>query len=250
MQRRTSPYLAVGVALLLSNSASALTIINTDSQAGQASGEAWKYDNQPKATEQMLLREAEQSFGSKPNQIRAQPPLPASGPRNIADNHKQTAENMRNLATDSDRWLTPDGQEPRTASPTGDAKTFRQSVDEAVVAESIDDRKQATSQSASGVAQQGAAPVTAAIASTQTYRIAKGWLSEAIEKLADLAGYQMKWTLGENNSADFLIHRDFSLSAKGAREALSRVVEPFPIRICLYQTDRIAQVVSVNIQCQ
>lgn len=86
---------------------------------------------------------------------------------------------------------------------------------------------------------------------TEAYNIEDEWLSDAIASMAKKAGYDTTiWSVGSDGERDFALHSDLVLTAVNAKEALGDLVAPYPIRLCLFNVDRVAKVLAANERCQ
>lgn len=66
-----------------------------------------------------------------------------------------------------------------------------------------------------------------------------------------MAGYrQMVWAIDPKGRQDFRIHSPFTLRATSSIDALEQLVEPYPVRLCLYSTDSVAQVIPQSQACR
>ena len=205
--------------LLLAQQASGVTIINTDSAV---------------------------SGGQTATQLRAAPPLPVTE-QPVYEERERSAPPLPNVSagvSGSDRalqWQNEDGEAieeaPREAPPMPARN---------------DDQATATADADGANGGTTAQPDSTADAADRAarYTVKQGWLSDAIDTLAYRAGYEMMWDVGRDGKADFQIHRDFTLTAGNAQEALGQVVDPFPIRLCLFQVDKIAKVIPEGQECQ
>lgn len=211
--------------LMLAQQASGVTIINTDSAV---------------------------SGGQPAVEQRAAPPLPASQQPEY-DERERSAPPLPNISAGANeqrlQWQDQDGavidEPPRQAPPLPRPAA---SSEHAQGTANNEPESEAAESSASN-----AAPSTQAVDEnelTSQYTVEKGWLSDSIDALAYRAGYEMMWSVGQDGKADFQVHRDITLTARSAQEALGQVAEPFPIRLCLFQDDKIAKVIPENQACQ
>lgn len=215
--------------LMLAQQASGVTIINTDSSVSNAQTTIQHREAPPLPP------------GNQPEyeeRERSAPPLPVAS---------------AGLAEGSHQWVDQDGEvieeTPRAKPPVPmtDANRDVQTKSESntvPMERGRDEKKVSTSEEQDN--QPGPPEPLPVVAHT----IEKGWLSDSIDSLAYRAGYEMMWAVGRDGKADFEVHRDFTLSARTAQEALAQVVEPFPIRMCLFQVDKIAKVVPEDQECQ
>lgn len=213
--------------LLLAQQASGVTIINTDSAA---------------------------SGGQAVSQHRSAPPLPASEQPDYVEQERSAPPLPNASAGISNpaqglQWQNEEGEaieeSPRQAPPKPQAAQESPAAGSDTQAEGSDEQTKASS-----VATESSERATDSVKASSRFTVKQGWLSDAIDTLAYRAGYEMMWDVGQDGKADFQIHRDFTLTAGNAQEALGQVVEPFPIRLCLFQVDKIAKVIPENQECQ
>lgn len=213
---------AFGAALVVSQGAAAITIINTDSTVGSASTpQAGALASQGVA--------ANPSGASAPVGL---PPLPGANASSASLN-------------DSAGWEVDSAAEDQAPKETSGSRTAADSIQrirQAAGAPSVDD-------SSAGVVSRGEV-ASVNVGGTASYPVKKGWLSDALESLTERAGYELKWDIGKDGKADFRIHRNFQLTATSAQAALTDLIEPYPIRICMYERDRIARAIPEGRDCR
>lgn len=82
------------------------------------------------------------------------------------------------------------------------------------------------------------------------YQVPAGWLSEGMRGLAQKAGYStLVWSLDEAGRKDFRVHAPLSLKGEEYLELLYDLSKPYPVRLCLYATDKVAKVVMEGESC-
>lgn len=83
-----------------------------------------------------------------------------------------------------------------------------------------------------------------------TETVSPGWLSSAVEKIAAKAGFGTTvWALDRDGRKDFRIHAPIKLSGEEELEMLYQLVSPYPVRLCLYKADGVAEVIMRNRAC-
>lgn len=220
--------------LLLAHQAGAVTIINTDSQA----------TGKP-AVNQPFVTPAEggsDSASERAERQRGAPPLPSMKPNTSTAQSDEDQEGAGRRAPpipdDTFEWIK-----------SGDAESNAVATGLESSQEKPDEKPDNAVSETKGSSESGGSKADDEPALAK-YVVEKGWLSDAIDKLAYKAGYEMMWDIGRDEKADFEIHREFTLDATTARDALSQIVEPFPVRLCLFEMDKIAKVVAESSQCQ
>ncbi|CAM3782923.1 hypothetical protein VRRI112168_00225 [Vreelandella rituensis] len=82
------------------------------------------------------------------------------------------------------------------------------------------------------------------------YDVRQGWLSESVKTMAAQAGYStLIWTPDPEGKLDFNIPQSFRLKAPSAVSALTQLMEPYPVRLCLYTGNGVAQVLPQGEPC-
>ncbi|MBE0506264.1 MAG: hypothetical protein IBX50_06025 [Marinospirillum sp.] len=77
-----------------------------------------------------------------------------------------------------------------------------------------------------------------------------GWLSEGMRGIAEKAGYStLVWALDDTGRKDFQVHAPLTLEGEEYLELLYELSKPYPIRLCLYATDKVAEVVMEGKSC-
>lgn len=232
-----------GALVAVSHGAMGLTIINTDSSTANrgrvenvssgSSAEASQVRGAPPLPQQRAPQQANPApIMPSPNQATTTAEVPT----------QQTAY-QQNAESRLTGWVTEEG------APIEDESKSQGAASAANEARPLPERSISNSTSGGTSPRQQATSETAGVTSSSSYRINSGWVSDEMEELATKANYELKWDVGQDQAADFIIHREFSLSANDALGALGQLVEPYPIRLCLFQTDRIAQVIPVNKAC-
>lgn len=221
---------AFGVAMVISQGAGAITIINTDSTVGGADAErgvaASAYGAPPLPSESQSKRTARDVIDA----MHSAAGRPAHGAVPLPESERAVASNPPGEFGSSD-------QHEATAAPGG----INLSAREPVI--SVDAGQGAVSSGlAPGSAQQRAN-------TSRSYSVPAGWLSDAMRDLAKQANYELMWEVGDEGRADFRIHRDFMLPSPTARLAVEKIMEPYPIRLCIFEVDRIAKVVPAGRSC-
>lgn len=243
-----------GAAMAVSQGASALTIINTDSAVATGGAETRQVapGNVQVARTQPATAAALSSPPLPGGGVAAASPTPREAPSSEPPRQAATAAPSR---SNDLSWVDSNGRSLEDSSPPEQLRSPSGEV--ASTGEQPGNVQPPESQTRISVASvQDAAPASANTSSQTmaarelSYLIEEGWLSDAMERLADRSNYQLMWEVGEHGRADFRIHRDFSLSATTAREVLEQVIQPYPIRLCLFQVDRVAKVVPAGRSCQ
>lgn len=214
----------LGAALLVSQGASAITIINTDSTVS-ASGSSSQGNRD--------------GVGVEPAGL---PPLPGSAGQGAG----------ASVAVATPATPTNSGLQAASVGPTNETIEPATSMDTDLADKGEDE----IAKTPKPLANQGTKAVSNATTSPYQfeateieYLINEGWLSDSLSMIADRAGYELKWEVGEEGKADYRIHRKFPLRAVSAHAALADLIEPYPIRICMYERDRIARAVAEGREC-
>lgn len=87
----------------------------------------------------------------------------------------------------------------------------------------------------------------------KTVKVNKGWLSDGLDHLLKSAGFQrMIWGLTNDagKPLDFEIHQSFKMTVSEHLEAVYQLTEHYPIRLCLYEADKVVKVIDERSSCQ
>lgn len=83
-----------------------------------------------------------------------------------------------------------------------------------------------------------------------SHKVPSGWLSDGMRGLASKAGYKtLVWALDDSGRKDFRIHAPLTLKGEEHLELLYELAKPYPVRLCLYATDKVAKVIMEGESC-